>query len=155
MKKLAVLATLLWCVAGAAWSADSPIGYVKTLSGEAFVTTQGNKQKASLGSPVFQGSLLQTGAKSAMGVTFKDDTVMSFGPNTDITVDEYLYAPAQGQVKLGSKLLKGTLNYISGSIAKLKPEAVTVATPTGTIGVRGTHFVVTVDEASGETATSH
>lgn len=136
----------LWLGIGWAWAAEAPIGYVKTLSGDAFVTTQGTKQKASLGTAIFQGSLLQTGAKSSMGVTFKDDTVMSFGPNTEITVDEYLYAPAQGQVKLGSKLLKGTLNYISGSIAKLKPEAVTVSTPTGTIGVRGTHFVVTVED---------
>ena len=31
-----------------------------------------------------------------MGVTFKDNTLMSFGPDTEMTVDEYLYAPAEG-----------------------------------------------------------
>jgi hypothetical protein len=34
------------------------------------------------------------------------------------------------------------LHYISGVIAKLKPEAVTVKTPSAIIGVRGTHFLV-------------
>jgi hypothetical protein len=81
-----------------------------------------------------------------MGVTFKDETVMSFGPDTEFVVDEYLYAPAQGKLKLGSKLAKGSLNYVSGVISKLQPDAVTVRTPSGTIGVRGTQFVVKVEE---------
>ena len=42
---------------------------------------------------------------------------------------------------------KGSMNYISGVIAKLKPEAVSVKTPTGIIGIRGTQFVVKVEEA--------
>ena len=81
-----------------------------------------------------------------MGVTFKDETVMSFGPDTELTVDEYLYTPSQGKLKLGSKLTKGSLNYVSGVIAKLQPDAVSVATPTGTIGVRGTQFVVKIED---------
>jgi hypothetical protein len=79
-------------------------------------------------------------------VTFKDDTVMSFGPDTEMTVDEYLYAPAKGQLKLATRLDKGTLTYVSGVIAKLKPDAVSVKTPSGIIGVRGTSFMVKVDD---------
>jgi len=81
-------------------------------------------------------------------VTFKDDTVMSFGADTELTVDEYLYAPGQGRLKLGSSLAKGSMNYVSGAIAKLQPDAVSVKTPTGTIGVRGTQFVVKVDDSN-------
>ena len=72
---------------------------------------------------------------------------MSFGPDTELSVDEYLYAPAQGKLKLGTKLAKGSMNYVSGVIAKLQPDAVSVKTPTGTIGVRGTQFVVLVEGA--------
>lgn len=128
--------------------ANEPVGYIKTLTGNATVTTGANKVKAAVGGPVFQGSQIQTSAASSLGVTFKDNTIMSFGPDTQLTVDEYLYNPNQGQLKFGSKLTKGTLNYVSGAIAKLSPEAVAVKTPTGTIGVRGTHFVVKVDDAS-------
>ena len=53
----------------------------------------------------------------------------------------------KGELKLSTQLTRGTLNYISGVIAKLKPTAVTVKTPTGIIGVRGTQFVAKVEEA--------
>ena len=137
----------LMLVATQAQAADGDaIGYVKTVSGQALVITAGQSVKAQPGTAVWLGSNLKTGAAASMGVTFKDDTVMSFGPETELTVDEYLYAPAQDQLKLGARLGKGTLNYLSGVIAKLKPDAVQIKTPTGIIGVRGTRFVVTVEE---------
>ncbi len=140
------IAGMLLILSGAVLADETPIGYVKTVSGEATVSTAGKSVKAQPGTPVAQGSVLKTAAKSSMGVTFKDETVMSFGPDTELTVDEYLYAPSQGKLKLGSKLAKGSMNYVSGVIAKLNPDAVSVQTPSGTIGVRGTQFVVKVEE---------
>lgn len=139
------LAPLLFCLALPAWAADPPIGFVKTVKGEATVVTQGKAVTAAPGTPIMTGSVLKTGANASLGVTFKDNTVMSFGPDTELTVDEYLYSPNKGRLRLGASLLKGTLAYLSGAIAKIKPDAVTVKTPTGTIGVRGTHFVVRVE----------
>lgn len=127
-------------------AADPPVGFVKTVSGEASVSHDGKPVKAAVGTPVFAGSVLKTAAQASMGVTFKDETVMSFGPNTELTVTDYLYAPSQGKLKMGSKLTRGSLNYVSGVIAKLQPDAVSIETPTGTIGVRGTHFLVNVGE---------
>lgn len=124
-----------------------PVGYVKTVSGEAWITSAGQRVRAEPGTPVLAGSQLRTLAQASLGVTFKDNTVMSFGPDTELTVDEYLYAPAQGQLKLGTSLLKGSMNYVSGVIARLKPDAVSVKTPTGIIGVRGTQFVARVESA--------
>jgi hypothetical protein len=122
------------------------VGYVKTVSGVAWVTTAAQKVRAEPGVAIAIGSQLKTEPQASMGITFKDNTVMSFGPDTELTVDEFVYAPAQGQLGLGARLAKGSLNYISGVIAKLKPDAVTVKTPTGIIGVRGTHFVALVEE---------
>lgn len=143
-------AALLLAIAAVGSSAlaqnAEPIGYVKTVTGNATITTGSAKVKAAVGTGVFQGSQIQTAAGSSLGVTFKDNTIMSFGADTNLTVDEYVYNPNQGQVKFGSKLTKGTLNYVSGAIAKISPEAVAVKTPTGTIGVRGTQFVVKVDD---------
>ncbi|MEY2953932.1 MAG: hypothetical protein RLZZ401_2019 [Pseudomonadota bacterium] len=124
---------------------QGPVGYVKTVTGLAYVVTDGKPVKATLGTPVMQGSVLKTGQESSLGVTFNDNTRMSFGPQTELKVDEYLYAPAEGKLRFGAKLTRGTLNYISGVIAKLKPDGVTVSTPTGMIGVRGTHFLAKVE----------
>lgn len=133
--------------AGAAMASESsPVGYVKNVKGTATVTTNGTVVAAQPGTPLHQGSALRTEAQSSMGVTFKDNTLMSFGPNTQLTVEEYLYEPAEGKLKLGARMGKGTLNYVSGVIAKLQPEGVTVKTPTGMIGVRGTQFLLKVDD---------
>jgi len=144
-KLITILLTFLLPSLGAYAESDS-VGFVKTVTGEAYVISDGTKVRAAIGTPVFQGSQIKTSAASSLGVTFKDETVMSFGPDTELTVDSYLYAPKQGKLKLGTKLAKGSLNYVSGTIAKLQPDAVSVQTPTGTIGVRGTQFVVKIDE---------
>jgi hypothetical protein len=140
--------TLLICATLAlpAWSEEAAIGYVKTAVGDTSIINGGVTARAEAGTPIQRGSTLKTGAKSSMGVTFKDETVMSFGPDTEITIDEYLYVPAQGKLGLVAKLAKGSLNYISGVIAKLRPEAVSVVTPSGTIGIRGTRFAAKVEE---------
>src|SRR5690606_9129611 len=96
--------------------------------------------------PLHEGSALKTAAQSSMGVMFKDNTMMSFGPSTELVVEDYRYDPAEGRLKLGARMGKGTLDYVSGVIAKLQPEAVTVKTPSGMIGVRGTQFLLKVSE---------
>lgn len=127
------------------WADELPIGYVKNITGDASVTTNGDIIKARVGTPIYKSSVLNTRAKSSMGITLKDATVISLGPETEFAIDEYAYAPAQNKLKFGSRITKGSLNYVSGIIAKLQPDAVKVTTPSGTIGVRGTHFAVKVE----------
>jgi hypothetical protein len=125
--------------------AQEAIGYVKTVTGEATVVDAGKALKAQAGTPVRLGSMLRTGQTGSMGVTFKDNTVMSFGPDTEVTIDEYLYSPGKGDLKFGANMTKGSLQMVSGVIAKLKPDAASLKTPTGTIGIRGTNFAVKVE----------
>jgi hypothetical protein len=143
-----LLCIFLLLAALSARAAEPAIGYVKTTTGEATVRTGDTLVAALPGTPVYLGSQLHTGAKGSLGVSFQDDTVMAMGPDTELTVDDYLYAPGKGQLRLASTLLRGTLNYLSGVIAKLKPDAVSITTPSGTIGVRGTQFALKVDPAA-------
>lgn len=129
-------------------TAGTAIGFVKTVQAPASLVVAGKSTVAEPGMAVQMGQTLKTGPNGSMGVTFRDNTIMSFGPNTEIVVDEYLYAPGKGDLKLGATLSKGTLHYVSGIIAKLKPEAVTVKTPVGLIGVRGTRYVALVEEGT-------
>lgn len=122
------------------------IGYVKTVQGQASVVTAGRSVQAEPGQALNLAMVLKTGGNGSMGVTLKDDTLLSIGPDTELVLDEFIYAPAQGQLRLVARMVRGSLNYVSGWIAKLKPDAVVVGTPTGNIGVRGTHFVVAVNQ---------
>jgi hypothetical protein len=143
--RLLVLATVFSVLAGASLAQDTAIGYVKTVQGGASVLVAGKATRAQPGTPVQIGNVLKTDQQGSMGVIFKDNTIMSLGPDTEITIDEYLFAPDKGDLKLGASMTRGTLNYVSGLIAKLKPEAVNLKTPTGTIGVRGTHYLLKVE----------
>lgn len=120
---------------------DNSLGFIKRVSGRADVIANGNAIAAEPGMPVYLNNSLKTGKDGSVGLTFKDNTVISLGPDTEVVIDEYLYAPAKDQLKLTANLLQGTLHYISGVIAKLRPEAVSVITPSGVIGVRGTRFL--------------
>ena len=92
-----------------------------------------------------KGNVMKTGNPGSIGVTLKDNTMLSAGPDSEIALDEYAFTPGDDQLRLALRMVKGTLYYISGVIAKLKPESVDIRTPTGLIGVRGTEFVVRVD----------
>lgn len=143
MRKIHV-AMLAWAfslLSADVWAESDVLGFVKIVEGTASITTEQGSIPAEPGLPLYLGNLLKTGENGRLGVTFKDNTIMSLGPDTELRVDEYLFAPAKSELKLAASLLKGTLHYISGVIAKLKPEAVSVKTPAGIIGVRGTRFL--------------
>ncbi len=137
---LALLFATTLCIAD-----DAVIGYVKTALGDASVIRNSQTLQAEPGTPVKAADLLKTGKQASMGIALKDNTLLSIGPDTELVVEAYLYNPAHDGLTLGMRLSQGTLNYVSGMIAKLKPAAVSVRTPTGNIGVRGTHFVAKVN----------
>lgn len=145
MQYIRILCCAIGLLAGACAAAET-VGYVKTVSGEASVVSGSSTVAARPGTPLALGDTIRTGSTGSMGVTLKDNTMMSFGPSTRFTLEEFLFAPTKGDLLLGGSITAGTLHYVSGVIAKLRPEAVKIKTPSGVIGVRGTRFVVVVKE---------
>jgi hypothetical protein len=144
---LAAAAPLLFAVflisPQAAWAAD-PIGTIKTSAGDAKIIRSGKPAAAKVGVPIQQDDVIVTGADGSIGVTFTDNSMFSVGPNTEIVVDKYVFDPNANDASFTANMAKGTLQFISGEIAKLSPDAVKVNIPTGTIAVRGTRFLVEV-----------
>lgn len=138
---------LLGAVPGTGTSAAAEeIGQVKTVSGAATLVRAGTALTTVVGTTVEPNDVLRTGSGGALGVTFKDNTVISVGPDTELTIDDFVYRPMTKDVAFVSTLARGTLHYISGAIGKISPEQVAVKVPGGTIGIRGTRFVVRVDD---------
>lgn len=142
--KLRHLLALSCLVATSVMAQDNVIGFVKTVHANASVVTSGQPVAAQPGMALHLGQVLRTGKPGSMGVILKDNTSLSLGPDTEIVLDEYLYEPGEGKLKLTLNFIKGSLLYVSGVIAKLKPEAISIKTPTGMIGVRGTQFLAKV-----------
>jgi hypothetical protein len=134
------------CISNPVTADDAVIGYIKTISEQTTISESAGPIKGSLGSPIHVGNVIKTDENGSAGLTLKDNTILSIGPNTELKIEGYQFEPQQDKLQLNANLLKGTLHYISGVIAKLKPEAVTVKTPTGVIAVRGTRFLVKIEE---------
>jgi hypothetical protein len=75
----------------------------------------------------------------------KDETRLALGPNTDVRIDQFVYSPGQGSLRLVLKIARGLVAYVSGRIAKLSPDAVRLETPSAILGVRGTRMVIRVE----------
>lgn len=119
-----------------------PAGYVKIVTGAALIIRGGAEMPARPGDAVYQKDQLRTGADGRLGVTFKDDTRISLGANSQIDLSEFKFSPAEGELGLVMKLLRGVVAFVTGRIGQLRPDAVRIETPATIIGVRGTHVVI-------------
>jgi hypothetical protein len=99
-----------------------------------------------IGDKILMGDSLKTGPEGSLGMIFKDDTLLSIGPQSEITISEFLFSPAEGKLSIVTRLLKGTAAYLTGIIAKLSPESVRFETPVANIGIRGTKFAVKIED---------
>ena len=124
----------------------APAGRVKLVSGSAFVMHEGRRIPATVGAPVFEQDSLATGADGHIGLTLRDDTRLSIGPQTTIEISRFVYAQSDSQFSFVLKVVRGVVAYVSGRIAKLSPDAVRLETPSAIVGVRGTRLIIRVAE---------
>jgi hypothetical protein len=108
----------------------------------------GQRTPLAVGMAVRQADTLLTGADGAVGVTFSDNSLLSAGPNSSLTIDRYAFDSTTHAGQFDASLRKGTLAIISGKMVKQSPEAMRVRTPSTILGVRGTEFVVRVGDGS-------
>jgi hypothetical protein len=119
-----------------------PVGYVKIVTGEAVIVRGGDEMSAHPGDALYQNDQLRTETDGHLGVTLKDDTRISLGPGAEIDLLVFKFSPAEGQLELVMKLLRGAAAFVTGRIAALRPEAVRIETPATIVGVRGTHVAI-------------
>lgn len=128
-------------------AAQQPVaaGHIKTVSGGAFVVRASGTTAAKAGDPIFATDMLRTAGDGAVGITLRDDTRVSLGPNSEMKVERYVYAPGEGGVGMVLKFMRGVAVYVSGRIAKLAPDSIRLETPSGIVGVRGTTVAIRVE----------
>ena len=136
-----VVALVLLPVSGQAQD-EGVIGRVKTVSGEAYLVRNDARAPAAIGDAVHQGDSVETGANGTVGITFRDNSVFSAGPNSQLAVEDFQFDSRQFKGSFLSRLKKGTLTVTSGDIARGSPEAMKIRTPHTILGVRGTTFAV-------------
>src|SRR5271169_1983057 len=89
-----------------------------------------------LGQDIVFNERVTTGPDGQTQVLFVDQSTMSLGPNSDMLIDAFVYDPAAGTGKLAASLTRGVFRFVGGKLSK-QENAVTMQTPSATIGIRG------------------
>ena len=122
------------------------IGQIKVSNGQVTVERKGESLPGSVGTRLESSDVVRTGAEGSVGITMADNSLLSAGPNSILSLDRFEFDPTSNQGRFDAQLQKGSLAVISGRIAKQSPEAMTVRTPSTILGVRGTEFVVAAND---------
>jgi len=126
-------------------AAAADIGSVTETTGVAVIKRGSNTISIAKGTPVVLNDRVET-KNGEVKITFKDDTTVKVTASSALVIDDFVYDPKAKTGKLGLKAAEGTVRYVSGNIAHNNPNSVNIKTPTAAIAVRGTDFVMAVDE---------
>ena len=137
---MSLFAMLLACSSHAL--ATEEAGTVKTLKGTATIERNGNKTPAIVGSRILASDRISTGAESSIGITLRDNTLLSAGPNAVLELKQFAFNPTTHAGTIDATVQRGSLGVVSGKIAKASPEQVRFNTPSVSLGVRGTEFIL-------------
>jgi len=124
------------------------VGQVKTLKGTAHIERAGQQIPVALGVKVQQSDTIVTGPDSTVGITFSDNSRISAGPSTVLSIEKYAFDSTTNVGNFDASIKKGTLAVVSGKMVKQTPGSMRIRTPASIMGVRGTEFVVKVADAS-------
>ncbi|HUP97899.1 MAG TPA: FecR family protein [Usitatibacter sp.] len=130
--------------AGAAMAND--IGLVKVAKGSVQIQRGATKIPASVGTALKTQDVVVTGADGSAGITFTDNSLVSVGPNSVFAIDKYRFDTTTHAGEFEGNLRQGRLAAVSGKMVKQSPDSMKIRTPSAIMGVRGTEFVVQVDE---------
>lgn len=141
--KLSTVFLVATLVSGFALAAPEA-GTIKTVKGAVTLHRDGQTLTIAVGGKVFASDRVVTGVDGSVGITLRDNTLLSAGPNSVLSLDKFAFDPTTHAGAVDATLKRGTLAVISGKIARADPDSVRFNTPTTTLGVRGTEFVVEV-----------
>ena len=141
----ALVATLFAVFASAA-AAEEYAGVVKTSRGAASVDRAGTQIALAPGVQLNQGDRIVTGSNGYVGITMRDDTLLTLGPGSALNLDSYGFDAKTHDGNFLVSLSKGVMSVVTGLIAKRSPDSFVVRTRVSTMGVRGTEFIVEADD---------
>jgi hypothetical protein len=89
--------------------ASETIGIIKSVSGDAYLTNTTSAIKAVPNMRLNQGDSIRTGPNSNAGLIFEDDTVVSLGSNSEMSIEKFFLDPAAEKLKFVA-----TFSFIAG-----------------------------------------
>jgi FecR protein len=123
-------------------AAAAPAGEVTHISGVAMVRKpDGSSHIIAARTPVEQGDVVVTSAKTFARIKFTDGGEITLRPESQLRIETYAFEQDKPQEDAFIfSLLKGGLRTITGLVGKRRERSYELRTHTSTIGVRGTGY---------------
>lgn len=117
-----------------------------TIGGVTVAGPNGVQRPLARGTELDNGDVVRTNNGRAQ-IRFTDGSYVSLQPNTEFGIREYRYEnKADGSERGFFGLLKGAMRTVTGAIGRINRDRYQIATPTATVGIRGTGGVIQVQD---------
>ena len=140
---------LLVFAANTAWAS---VGEITASTGPGQIKREEERFDGVVGTGLEMNDAITT-QNGAWQLEFEDDTRVDVTEHSRMVIDEFIYDPKSGKGALSMRATLGAVRYASGQIAKNSRQRVNIRTPSATINVRGTDFMMLVDEVGGSMIT--
>ncbi len=116
------------------------------IGGVTIAGRDGVQRPLARGTELDNGDTVRTNDGRAQ-IRFTDGAYVSLQPNTEYSIRDYRYeAKSDGNVRGIFGLLKGAMRTVTGAIGRINRDRYQIATPTATVGIRGTGGVIQVQD---------
>jgi len=126
-------------------AATDHVALVKSVSGGVKLIREGKTRDVANDTTFQIDDEVIAAPQATAAIVFKDGTLLTLGGGADIKIRDYVFEPKADKYAFSLYMTKGSAIYESGKIGKLAPQSVKVETPTATVGVRGTRFLIEAD----------
>lgn len=132
---LLVLALIVMQGGRALAQADNNIGVASGAKNKVEGVFNGKTQTIAIGNNVFASEVVRTGTDSLAQLLFLDQTSLSVAPQSQVTLDRFVYDPSRGAGTVALRATVGAFRFITGT---QNANSYQLETPVATISVRGT-----------------
>ena len=141
----ALLAGALVLTGSVALHAEPVIGKVfqRPFMGASGQRVGGESETLYFNTAVYADETVITGRGGSTALQFEDRTKLQVGESSVVVLDRFVYDPDGGAAEAVIGLTKGIFRVISGEMPR---DALRFETPSATPAIRGTKFIVAVDE---------
>jgi hypothetical protein len=132
----ALMGTTALCFAGPAMAQSSKVGVTSATDGDPLGKPPTEAERVlKIGIDVQANEVVTTKANDRAHLVFLDGTSLTVGPNARLTIDKFVYDPNTKTGDLAITTTQGVFRLVGGKISKTN--AITINTPSSTIGIRG------------------
>ncbi len=134
------------CLAAAApVRAEPAVGTVfqRPYMGATGARTAGRSEPLYFNTTIYEAETVSTDRHGSTALRFLDGSRLQVGGNSTVVLDRFVYDPDAGAGAAAISFAKGIFRFVSGDLGE---DGLRLETPSATLAIRGTKFVLSIDE---------